>query len=103
MTADHSSFDEEISRRLEELDRGEQGSRQWTDRIRQLWEEARNANVPGVSAEEVLDRLERKYQPMVEAIERDQGAIAADRIRTRLGQMKSVSLTPESLRNSGSE
>ncbi len=43
----------------------------------------------GVSAEEVLDRLERKYQPIVEAVECDQGTIAADRTRTRLGQMKS--------------
>ncbi len=51
----------------------------------------------------VLDRLERKYQPMVEAIERDQGTMAADVMRTRLGQMKSVSLTAQSVRNRGSE
>ncbi len=94
MSDEDPSLNEETSARVQE---------QWTDHLRQLWQEARNANVPGVSVEEVLDRLERKYQPMVEAIERDQGTMAADVIRTRLGQMKSVSLTAQSVRNRGSE
>lgn len=41
-------------------------------------------------------RLERKYLPLVEAIEQNQGAAAANRVRTRLKQMKSFPLTPQS-------
>jgi antitoxin ParD1/3/4 len=35
--------------------------------LRQLWLEARNNNAPGVPAEDVLDRLERKYQAIADA------------------------------------
>ena len=35
--------------------------------LRQLWQEARNNNAPGVPAEDVLDRLERKYQAIADA------------------------------------
>ncbi len=35
--------------------------------LRQLWLEARNNDAPGVPAEDVLDRLERKYQAIVDA------------------------------------
>ena len=35
--------------------------------LRQLWQEARNNDAPGVPAEEVLDRLERKYQAIADA------------------------------------
>ncbi len=35
--------------------------------LRQLWLEARNNDAPGVPAEDVLDRLERKYQAIADA------------------------------------
>ncbi len=35
--------------------------------LRQLWQEARNNDAPGVPAEDVLDRLERKYQAIADA------------------------------------
>ncbi len=35
--------------------------------LRQLWLEARNNDTPGVPAEDVLDRLERKYQAIADA------------------------------------
>ena len=35
--------------------------------LRQLWQEAIHDKAPGVSAAEVLDRLERKYQAIAEA------------------------------------
>ena len=35
--------------------------------LRQLWQEALNDNTPGVSANDVLDRLERKYQAIADA------------------------------------
>ena len=65
---------------------------QWAHHLRQLWQEAKDARVPGVPAEEVLDRVERKYLPLVEGIEQKQGAAAANRVRSRLEQMKSFPL-----------
>lgn len=35
--------------------------------LRQLWQEAMNDKTPGVSADEVLDRLERKYKLIADA------------------------------------
>ena len=36
--------------------------------LRQLWQEALDDKTPGVAADEVLDRLERKYQAISDAI-----------------------------------
>ena len=96
MNADDPSFAEEVSRKLQDMSGGEQACGQWIERLRQLWGESRNDGGPGVAPQEVFDRLERKYQPMVEAIERDQGSMAADRIRTRLAKMRSFPLTGQS-------
>lgn len=35
--------------------------------LRQLWQEAMNDKAPAVSADEVLDRLERKYKLLADA------------------------------------
>ena len=35
--------------------------------LRSLWEEALNDKAAGVSADDVLERLERKYQAMADA------------------------------------
>jgi antitoxin ParD1/3/4 len=35
--------------------------------LRQLWQQARADNTPGVPPDEVLDRLERKYQALADA------------------------------------
>ena len=35
--------------------------------LRQLWQEAMNDKTPGVSADEVLDRLERKFKGIADA------------------------------------
>jgi antitoxin ParD1/3/4 len=40
---------------------------QGVDELRQVWQQALNDPRPAVAAEEVLDRLERKYQSMVNA------------------------------------
>ncbi len=71
---------------------GSELQEQWTHRLRQLWREAKDTNGPGVPAEEVLDRLERKYLHLVDGIEQEQGTEAANRIRTRFEQMKSLPL-----------
>ena len=66
---------------------------QWTHHLRQLWQEAKDTDAPGVPAEEVLSRLERKYLPLVHGMEQEQRTEAANRMRTRLEQMKSFPLT----------
>jgi antitoxin ParD1/3/4 len=38
--------------------------------LRQLWQEARNDKTPGMSADDVLDRLERKYQAIANATDK---------------------------------
>jgi len=35
--------------------------------LRQLWQEALREKTPGISADDVLDRLERKYQAIADA------------------------------------
>lgn len=55
--------------------------RDWTERrnlrrqgigeLRRVWREARKNNAPGVAADEVLDRLERKYRAMTSPASRD--------------------------------
>lgn len=35
--------------------------------LRQLWQEALSDKTPGIAAEDVLDRLERKYQAIADA------------------------------------
>jgi antitoxin ParD1/3/4 len=35
--------------------------------LRKLWQEARQDKTPGIAADEVLDRLERKYQALADA------------------------------------
>ncbi len=35
--------------------------------LRRLWQEAQNDELPGISADDVLDRLERKYQALADA------------------------------------
>jgi len=35
--------------------------------LRRLWQDALNEKTPGISADDVLDRLERKYQALADA------------------------------------
>ena len=37
------------------------------DALRQLWQEAMHDKTPGVSADQVLDRLEHKYKAIADA------------------------------------
>ena len=69
-----------------------------TEEFRRLWQQVRENNQPGVSAEVVFDRLERKYQSAAEAIELEQWTAAAERVRARLAQMRSFSLTIQDLK-----
>ena len=40
--------------------------RKGVEELRRLWRQARARNTPGIPAEDVLKRLERKYQTMAE-------------------------------------
>ena len=40
---------------------------QGIDELRQVWRQALQGNKPGVSAEDALDRLERKYRALAKA------------------------------------
>lgn len=40
---------------------------QGVEELRQFWQEALRDGTPGVAADEVLDRLERKYQALADA------------------------------------
>jgi hypothetical protein len=39
------------------------------DLLRSLWQQAREDNTPGIPIDEAFDRLERKYQALVQADE----------------------------------
>jgi hypothetical protein len=39
------------------------------DLLRSLWQQAREDNTPGIPTDEAFDRLERKYQALVQADE----------------------------------
>ena len=40
--------------------------RQGLEQLREVWQEAMETQAPGVPADEVLDRLERKYQALAD-------------------------------------
>ena len=61
----------------------------WVKQLRRLWQESSCDDGQDASAEDVFDRLEKKYQPLLEVIEDEQGTMAADCIRARLKQMNS--------------
>jgi len=42
--------------------------RQGIDELRQVWRQAMEDKTPGVPVDEVLDRLERKYQTLADAV-----------------------------------
>ena len=60
--------------------------------LRSLWQASFHEDRQGASAEKVLSRLEAKYQPLFDRVEREQGAMAADRLRERWNRVKSLPL-----------
>jgi antitoxin ParD1/3/4 len=43
---------------------------QGIDELRRVWQQAIDGDAPGIPADEVLDRLERKYQTLAEAAQK---------------------------------
>ena len=66
-TGEYASSSEVVRDALRDWTYKRQLQQQGSAELRQLWLEARNNDAPGVPAEDVLDRLERKYQAIAYA------------------------------------
>lgn len=65
-TGEYASSSEVIRDALRDWGLKRSLQKQGIEQLRQLWQEARHDTQPGVAADEVLDRLERKYQAMAD-------------------------------------
>jgi antitoxin ParD1/3/4 len=63
---EYASSSEVIREALRDWKRKRLLQRQGVGELRALWQQALNDTRPGVAADEVLDRLERKYQAMID-------------------------------------
>jgi antitoxin ParD1/3/4 len=66
-TGEYSSSSEVVRDALRDWTRKRQLQQNGIAELRQLWEEARADNSPGIDPDEVLDRLEQRYQAMADA------------------------------------
>ena len=66
-TGEYASSSEVVRDALRDWTRKRQLQQNGVAELRQLWQQARADDTPGVPADEVLDRLERKYQALVNA------------------------------------
>lgn len=70
-TGEYASSSEVIRDALRDWKHKRSLRQQGVAELRQLWQEALSDRKPGVAADEVLDRLERKYEGLVEAAIKD--------------------------------
>ena len=66
-TGEYASISEVIRDALRDWTYKRSARQQGITELRQLWQEAMHDETPEVLADEVLDRLERKYQAIAEA------------------------------------
>ena len=66
-TGEYASSSEVVRDALRDWTHKRHLQQQGVEELRQLWLEARSSQTPGVPADEVLDRLERKYQAIADA------------------------------------
>jgi antitoxin ParD1/3/4 len=66
-TGEYASSSEVVRDALRDWTHQRSLHQQGVAELRQVWRDARLDKRPGVSADDVLDRLERKYQAMVDA------------------------------------
>jgi antitoxin ParD1/3/4 len=66
-TGEYASSSEVVRDALRDWTRKRQLEQNGLAELRQLWQQARADKTPGVPANEVLDRLERKYQTLADA------------------------------------
>jgi antitoxin ParD1/3/4 len=65
-TGEYASSSEVVRDALRDWTRKRQLQQNGIAELRQLWQQARADSIPGVPANEVLDRLERKYQALAD-------------------------------------
>jgi len=66
-TGEYASSSEVIRDALRDWTYKRNLRQQGVGELRRLWQEALNDKTPGISANDVLDRLERKYQAIADA------------------------------------
>ncbi len=66
-TGEYASSSEVIRDALRDWTYKRSLRKQGVAELRQVWQEALNDKTPGISPDEVLDRLERKYQAIADA------------------------------------
>jgi antitoxin ParD1/3/4 len=66
-TGEYASSSEVVRDALRDWTQKRSLRQQGLDELRQVWRQALQADAPGVSAEDVLDRLERKYKALAKA------------------------------------
>ena len=59
----------------------------WTAHLRRLWEEGKSTSAESHPAEEVLDRLERKYISILGTVDNQRNKAAAESLRSRLQEI----------------
>jgi antitoxin ParD1/3/4 len=65
-TGEYASSSEVVRDALRDWTRKRQLQQNGIAELRQLWQQGRASTAPGVPANEVLDRLERKYQALAD-------------------------------------
>jgi antitoxin ParD1/3/4 len=66
-TGEYASSSEVVRAALRDWTQKRSLREQGIDALRRVWQEAMQDTTPGVPMDEVLDRLERKYQALAEA------------------------------------
>jgi len=66
-TGEYASSSEVVRDALRDWTHKRELQQNGISQLRHLWQEARGDKTPGVPMDEVLDRLERKYQAMADA------------------------------------
>lgn len=67
-TGEYASSSEVVRDALRDWTHKRKLRQQGVDELRRLWQEALGDKSPGVPADEVLDRLERKYQAIADGV-----------------------------------
>jgi len=66
-TGEYASSSEVIREALRDWSQKRTLRQQGMEELRQIWQQAMEDKSPGIPADEVLDRLERKYQAIADA------------------------------------
>ena len=66
-TGEYASSSEVVRDALRDWSHKRTLRQQGIEELRKVWQQAMEDNAPGVPADEVLDRLERKYQAIADA------------------------------------